>query len=221
MQTYLIVSRENTFVQKEIDRLTGSGTSPFDVHTVTATTTAAIGIADIRALKTLLNLAPYDGKKRFIRIADIDRATPEAQHALLKILEEPPADTFLVLTAQSQSTILATIVSRCIVVQDHTYWQAHAASEDARFFQDLLKKTAGQRLLYTSTISSKDEALTTVEQCIRLLRASLFVSAPFFLSPSEIALLLPKLTHARQFLLHTIAWQATIDTLFLSFPYRP
>jgi DNA polymerase-3 subunit delta' len=46
-------------------------------------------------------------------IADAQAMNKEASNALLKVLEEPPNDTTLILTAQEKLDLLPTIVSRC------------------------------------------------------------------------------------------------------------
>lgn len=54
-----------------------------------------------------------DGKiRRVILIEDATKLTIEAQNALLKTFEEPPADTVFILTIQNTSGILPTILSR-------------------------------------------------------------------------------------------------------------
>lgn len=45
------------------------------------------------------------------------RANPEAANALLKVLEEPPADTVLILTASEPDSLLPTILSRVVRVR--------------------------------------------------------------------------------------------------------
>jgi DNA polymerase-3 subunit delta' len=70
-------------------------------------------IDDIRALKRDLGMTSYEGHGTAALILDADRMKAEAANALLKILEEPPPQTLLMLTAASLDGILPTIVSRC------------------------------------------------------------------------------------------------------------
>jgi DNA polymerase III subunit delta' len=72
-------------------------------------------VATIRALaKGVQSKAHRDGGRRVIVIADADRMgnSVEAQNALLKILEEPPAGTHFVLTASAPQYLLPTVRSR-------------------------------------------------------------------------------------------------------------
>jgi hypothetical protein len=78
----------------------------------------AIGIEAVRQLEKFLALkvpgkkAGPDGLDRAVIIEDAQLMTLEAQNALLKMLEEPPAGTVLVLTVSHAQTILPTIRSR-------------------------------------------------------------------------------------------------------------
>lgn len=72
-----------------------------------------IKIAQIRALIDTLALKPYEAKIRVVVISDAQALNAAASNALLKILEEPPDRTLLVLIATHRSALLPTIVSRC------------------------------------------------------------------------------------------------------------
>ncbi len=63
-----------------------------------------------------LALRRYEGRRRFVIIDPADAMNAQAQNALLKTLEEPPADTTLVLVASSPDSLLPTIRSRCLRV---------------------------------------------------------------------------------------------------------
>lgn len=47
-------------------------------------------------------------------IPDIEQMSATAQNALLKILEEPPNNAYLMLTAAQENVVLPTIISRCV-----------------------------------------------------------------------------------------------------------
>lgn len=81
----------------------------------------AIPIESIRELQHFMTLKiPGSADTGVARIAIIEDAhllTVEAQNALLKTLEEPPADTALLLTSSSPEALLPTIRSRTQTVQ--------------------------------------------------------------------------------------------------------
>jgi len=72
-----------------------------------------IRIDQIRELGHALSMKPFEAKHRVVIIADAQRMNPSAGNALLKMLEEPPDRTILILVATRRSDLLPTIVSRC------------------------------------------------------------------------------------------------------------
>ena len=58
-------------------------------------------------------MKPYEAGMRVVIISDARAMNPAAGNALLKVLEEPPVRTILVLIAAHTSDLLPTIVSRC------------------------------------------------------------------------------------------------------------
>ncbi len=74
---------------------------------------SGIKIKHIRDLKTQLTYTTYNNEPREIIIYQIESASIPAQNALLKTLEEPPANTKIVLVTANLEEILPTIRSRC------------------------------------------------------------------------------------------------------------
>jgi DNA polymerase-3 subunit delta' len=72
-----------------------------------------IRIAAARGLSTELSLLPVEGRRRIAIIASAQRLNEDAQNALLKTLEEPPVGVTIVLCADDEDPILATVRSRC------------------------------------------------------------------------------------------------------------
>ncbi len=72
-----------------------------------------IRIAQIRELSHTLLMRPYEARIRVVILSDAQTMNPEASNALLKMLEEPPDHTVLILTTDETSNLLPTIVSRC------------------------------------------------------------------------------------------------------------
>ena len=72
-----------------------------------------VRIAQVRALQHALRLRSSEGGRRTAVIADAEWLNQESQNALLRLLEEPPPDTTLVLVATSRASLLATLRSRC------------------------------------------------------------------------------------------------------------
>jgi hypothetical protein len=77
-----------------------------------------IAIATIRELLGFFKLKTGQDKalRRFTLIADADALTIEAQNALLKLLEEPPADSLILLTSAHPERLLPTVRSRTQII---------------------------------------------------------------------------------------------------------
>ncbi|MBQ2697864.1 MAG: hypothetical protein IJF59_04225, partial [Clostridia bacterium] len=73
---------------------------------------ASLKVEQIRALRETARLAPMGGSRRVALIESADLMTPQAQNALLKLLEEPPAHLVFLLTAVRAGALLPTILSR-------------------------------------------------------------------------------------------------------------
>ena len=72
-----------------------------------------IPISRIRHIHSILSSKPNEARYRMVLIDDAHLMNTQAQNALLKMLEEPPSQTFFVLITEQASTLLPTIVSRC------------------------------------------------------------------------------------------------------------
>jgi DNA polymerase-3 subunit delta' len=67
----------------------------------------------VRGLTVELALLPVEGGARVAIVRDAQRMNDDAQSALLKTLEEPPAGTTLILCADDEERLLPTVRSRC------------------------------------------------------------------------------------------------------------
>ena len=76
-----------------------------------------VRIDQIREIAQRLSLMPYEAKKRVVILTRAEAMNPQSANAFLKTLEEPPADTLLVLCAPSEGQLPDTIVSRCLPVR--------------------------------------------------------------------------------------------------------
>jgi hypothetical protein len=72
----------------------------------------SIGIDAVREIKNFLWQKPNMSARRTLIIDNADLLTTEAQNALLKITEEPPVSSLLILVTSDVESLLPTIVSR-------------------------------------------------------------------------------------------------------------
>jgi DNA polymerase-3 subunit delta' len=76
-----------------------------------------IKIEEIRAARDELNLKPFGSLFNACVIEDAHMMTREASNALLKILEEPPARSIIVLISNKKELMPETVISRCMEVR--------------------------------------------------------------------------------------------------------
>jgi DNA polymerase-3 subunit delta' len=79
-------------------------------------------LASVRLLHRLVSVTPFTGARKVFVVGDAERlvvqeSSPEAANALLKVLEEPPEDTTLILTAADPEALLPTIRSRLVTLR--------------------------------------------------------------------------------------------------------
>ncbi len=80
---------------------------------------ASHSLASIRLLQRVVSVTPFQASRKVVILGDAERlvvqeASQEAANALLKVLEEPPSDTMLLLTSSEHQALLPTIRSRVV-----------------------------------------------------------------------------------------------------------
>lgn len=120
------------------------GQHPDIIHV--APTSSAIRIDQIRALLEQLAFKPNEAYRRVVIVSNAQTMNPEAGNALLKVLEEPPERTVIVLTARQTSDLLPTIVSRCR--------QIHFSPLGADQIERLLTREKGMDAQSAKTVAS-------------------------------------------------------------------
>lgn len=141
-----------------------------------------IYIEDIRKLKSFFRLKPHTGPYKFALIDDAHCLTIEAANALLKVLEEPPSFSVIVLVSSMPGLLPTTIVSRCEEVRF-----GEASSKEVDSFlsdkkikkedKDFLLKLAGGRIGLISRLIENDgisEAQKAIDDLRKLLNSEIF-----------------------------------------------
>lgn len=77
----------------------------------------SIKIEQVRQIQRDVALRSYEGGWKVFIIEDAETMTPEAGNSLLKVLEEPPGDSVLILISHNYLEVLQTIRSRCQVME--------------------------------------------------------------------------------------------------------
>ena len=134
MHSFLIISSD---IQSRNDYI-GEFCKKHHIHSLdktSITSEKALGIEEIRTLQKTVFLKPFKSKQKLIVIENVDTATIQTQNALLKLLEEPPQHTIMLLTAKTEQTILPTVLSRCTIIH---------LEEKQELSEELLAKTKKQ-----------------------------------------------------------------------------
>ena len=76
----------------------------------------SLAVKNLRMLKQTAHLKPMVGRKRIFLIADAETMRDESANTLLKVLEEPPPFSHIILVTQNPFLILSTIKSRCQIL---------------------------------------------------------------------------------------------------------
>ena len=74
---------------------------------------ASFGVDDVREIIDEVNKKPFEGDKKVIIIHQGNKLTIQAQNALLKTIEEPPTEVYIIILCESLELILDNIKSRC------------------------------------------------------------------------------------------------------------
>lgn len=94
-----------------------SGNHP-DIIRVTHEKPNTISVDDIRVqVNDDIVIRPYSSKYKVYIIADADLMSVQAQNALLKTIEEPPAYAVIFLLTENAEALLPTITSRCVMLK--------------------------------------------------------------------------------------------------------
>lgn len=119
MQSFLILAKDKNLTSSYVSNLLKKNSvDPIDINSQIYE--KIMGIEDVRNIQKAILLKPFRGKVKAVVIEVYESITPEAQNALLKILEEPPNNTIIVITTARKDLLLPTILSRCkvIILQD-------------------------------------------------------------------------------------------------------
>ena len=80
-----------------------------------------VKVEQARALQDSLSTYAFSSGARVVLLEQIDIFTPQAQNALLKVIEEPDSNTFFLLTCENEHAVLTTIRSRCQIQRIPTW----------------------------------------------------------------------------------------------------
>jgi len=123
----------------------------------------SIGIDAVREIRHFLSQRPVKSDFRVVVIDDAGALTPQAQHAILKVTEEPPEASLIILIADSLDALMATLRSR---LQKIHFIRSRTGeiSEMLKNDYGLDKKTADEIALYSLGRPGRAVALATTDE---------------------------------------------------------
>lgn len=167
MQSLIIIGEKEKTKEKILEIALENKISNFDIEILE--TEKALGIPDVRNLQKKIYLTPVKGDKKIIAIEAFFGATIEAQNALLKVFEEPPATTIMIIAAKSIDFLLPTIISRCTLIM--LFGKKSLTEKENEEYIQILKqitrsKTAKGFLYAQNFGKSREEALGFLENLV-------------------------------------------------------
>ena len=126
-----------------------------------------IGVDDIREqINGTVQIKPYSSPYKIYIVDEAEKMTIQAQNALLKTLEEPPAYVVILLLTTRADFFLPTILSRCItlklkplydeVIREYLMDRLHVQKEDADVYTAFARGNLGKAIALSSSDSFAD-----------------------------------------------------------------
>lgn len=186
MQSFLLISSDKTLRESKAHELClQEGIDPYDITRIERQgdekKKAALGIDDVKHMQAKLYLKPFKGEKKAVMIVDAELLTLEAQNSLLKVLEEPPNNTYLFLTAASDETILPTILSRCSILSFATPHESIADEE-----REALTQLLGERIDIGLALKTAEHNASDKGKAVDFLTKLLLVARETLLEAAEV-----------------------------------
>ena len=144
-----------------------------------------ISVAQIRQLIDYLSLSSHQVQgKRIILISPAESLNLASANALLKMLEEPPANTLFLLVSSQPQRLLPTIMSRCQTLEMPIPSKSEAIqwlnAQGIQHAEAALDYAGGAPLLAVQAASIANEGL--IKQLAQGAKLDPFITAPLFLA---------------------------------------
>jgi DNA polymerase-3 subunit delta' len=183
MVSFIVVAREKKKREEYVRTLAlKENIDRFDITVVekdtsAKATTQSIGIEAVKLIQKKIFFKPVKSSKKIVMIEDAQLLTPEAQNALLKVLEEPPANTIIIVGSETKETLLPTILSRCQLIEleeEKKKLSDKTIEEITLFLTELPDFSIGDKLKRAELLAKdKEKSLTWIENLILILHENL------------------------------------------------
>ena len=96
-----------------------------------------IKVDEVRTINGFLSKKSFDGNWRIVIVDSVDDLNTASANAILKVLEEPPAKSILLLISHNPNRLLPTIRSRCAKINLQPLTETNVASLLRRYMPEL------------------------------------------------------------------------------------
>lgn len=147
-----------------------------DIIWVSHDKTNTISVDDIRSqINGDIGIKPYSGKYKIYIVDEAEKMNEQAQNALLKTIEEPPAYAVILLLASHTGGFLSTILSRCITfslkpveeekVAEYVLAHTNLSREEAEFCAGYSMGNLGKAM----KLATSELRMEMKKECVHLL----------------------------------------------------
>lgn len=184
-----------------------------------------LGILEARKIKEHFSLKPYCAKGRAVVLEDASNLTIEGQNALLKTLEEPPANAILILGAPSDARFLPTVLSRCQVIRMQQALEKEQQAPEGegdklqgyeKDIERLVSASIAERFEFVEKLKDREEFLYSL---VSFFRQSLHAPRPG-LAKLEVKNFLQELLQAEEWAAQNVNIRAILEYLMLVMPQK-
>ncbi|MBU0619054.1 hypothetical protein KKD62_02340 [Patescibacteria group bacterium] len=183
----------------------------------------SISIAQVRNMIRFLSKKPFQAQTKVVLIHQSQQLTLPAQNALLKTLEEPPDNSYIILTAPNQDQLIPTIQSRCQIINLKPEPDKLPAAQQAElliFNHQLIQASLGQRLVLIQPYSAnRSSAQKFILEQILFWQKALHqpkLAAKLKVQDKQISRILQALLKADNLLKHNINTKLLLDNLIMT-----
>ncbi|HBB76975.1 MAG TPA: hypothetical protein DCZ82_04980 [Candidatus Levybacteria bacterium] len=165
MHSFLISSKDpQKSLEKAKEILKERGIGKWDLSEITPE--KILGIEEVRKFSEKLFFKSRGTEKALV-LNLYKGATIEAQNSMLKILEEPPKNTLIIILAENSNQFLPTITSRCKIIELENKEVPKGSGEVFEIFD----QNIGERFYLAQTLyEDKEAAVVWLEDQINSLR---------------------------------------------------
>lgn len=179
-------------------------------------------INQIRQIQQFLSRKPYQAKIKVVIIPEAQKITLPAQNAFLKTLEEPPANSLIILCCQNQEQLIPTIISRCqiiaLIAKSDIEIDRSLITHCSLLITQFLKAGIGERLkLIEPYEKTREEAIKFCEDMIIVLRENLLKNN-LLISPRQLTTILKSLQKSLIYLKANVNIKLVLDNFVIALP---